>query len=121
IMATHADVALRLLSDADLRERTALSGFDYSTNSVVLHTDTSILPKRRAAWASWNVDTLNCNDRDGALTMTYDMNRLQSLAGPAHDLFSLKAGNRLDPKAVISALQMRHPMYTFGTLRSQER
>ena len=121
IMATHADDALRLLSDADLRERTALSGFDYSTNTVVLHTDTSILPNRRAAWASWNVDAVNCANRGGALTMTYDMNRLQSLAGPAQYLVSLNAGDRLDPNAVISAREMRHPMYTFSTLRSQER
>jgi predicted NAD/FAD-binding protein len=121
IMATHADDALRLLSDADLRERTALNGFDYSTNSVVLHTDTSILPKRRPAWASWNVDTVDCAVRGGVLTMTYDMNRLQSLAGPVRYLVSLNAGDRLDPNAVISAQEMRHPMYTFSTLRSQER
>jgi len=121
IMATHADDALRLLSDADLRERTALSGFDYSANSVVLHTDRGILPQRRPAWASWNVDTVDCALRGGALTMTYDMNRLQSLAGPVHYLVSLNAEDRLDPKAVISAREMRHPMYSFNTLRSQER
>ena len=53
--------------------------------------------------------------------MTYDMNRLQSLAGPAQYLVSLNAEDRLDPNAVISAREMRHPMYTFSTLRSQER
>ena len=97
------------------------SAADYSTNSVVLHTDTSILPKRRPAWASWNVGTLDCAVRGGALTMTYDMNRLQSLAGPAQYLVSLNAGDRLDPNSVVSAREMRHPMYTFSTLRSQER
>jgi predicted NAD/FAD-binding protein len=120
-MATHADDALRLLPDADLRERTALGGFDYSTNQVVLHTDTSILPKRQQAWASWNVDTLDCAVPGGALTMTYDMNRLQSLAGPARYLVSLNPEDRLDPNDVIAEREMRHPMYTFSTLRSQER
>jgi predicted NAD/FAD-binding protein len=121
IMATHADDALRLLTDADLRERTALGGFDYSSNQVVLHTDTSILPGRRQAWASWNVDTLDCAVPGRALTMTYDMNRLQSLAGPVRYLVSLNPGDRLDPNDVIVEREMRHPMYTFSTLRSQER
>jgi predicted NAD/FAD-binding protein len=121
IMATHADDALRLLADADLRERTALGGFDYSTNQVVLHTDTSILPSRRGAWASWNVDTLDCAVQGEALTMTYDMNRLQALGGPVRYLVSLNPGDRLDPNDVLVAREMRHPMYTFSTLRAQER
>jgi len=121
IMATHADDALRLLTDADLRERTALDGFDYSTNQVVLHTDTSILPRRRGAWGSWNVDTLDCTVQGEALTMTYDMNRLQALDGPVRYLVSLNPGERLDPNKVIVAREMRHPMYTFSTLRAQER
>ena len=121
ILATHADDALRLLSDADLRERSALGGFDYSTNQVVLHTDTSILPKRQGAWASWNVDTLDCAVPGGELTMTYDMNRLQSLGGSVRYLVSLNPSDRLDATKVIAEREMRHPMYTFGTLRAQER
>ena len=121
IMATHADDALRLLADADLREQTALGGFEYSTNEVVLHTDVTILPKRQQAWASWNVDTLDCAVPGTALTMTYDMNRLQSLSSPVRYLVSLNAGDRLDPNDVIVAREMRHPMYTSRTLRSQQR
>ena len=121
IMATHADDTLRLLADADLREQTALRGFQYSTNQVVLHTDTSILPKRRQARASWNVDTLDCAVPGTTLTMTYDMNRLQALAGPVRYLVSLNAEDRLDPNGVIAVRDMRHPMYTFSTVRSQER
>ena len=121
IMATHADDALRLLADADLREQTALSGFEYSTNQVLLHTDAAILPNRRQAWASWNVDTLDCAEPGTMLTMTYDMNRLQALAAPVRYLVSLNAGDRVDPDDVIVEREMRHPMYTSSTLRSQER
>ncbi len=60
VMATHADVTLSLLNDADRGERDALGQFEYTTNQVVLHTDDSVLPRHRRARGSWNVDTADC-------------------------------------------------------------
>jgi uncharacterized protein len=119
IMATHADEALALLHDADPRERAALGGFEYSTNQVVLHTDERILPRRPAARASWNVDQDDCARPGPALTMTYHMNRLQSLAGPVDYCVSVNPGDRVRPDAVIVERAMRHPTYTFQTLEAQ--
>jgi uncharacterized protein len=119
IMATHADVTLTLLADADEGERDALGHFEYSTNEVVLHTDTSMLPRRAAARGSWNVDTVDCRRPGRQLTMTYDMSRLQRLAGETTYCTSVNAGALVDPTTIIVARPMSHPKYTFRTLDGQ--
>jgi predicted NAD/FAD-binding protein len=119
ILATHADDALALLRDADDRELAALGAFEYSSNQVVLHTDTRLLPSRARAWASWNVDQEDCRVAGEAVTMTYHMNRLQRLPGPTQYCVSVNPGDRVRPEHVLIERTMRHPMYTFRTLAGQ--
>ncbi len=120
VMATHADQALDLLHDADPRERSALGGFEYSANEVVLHTDPGRLPRRAAARASWNVDQDDCARPGTALSMTYHMNRLQSLPGPIDYCVSVNPGGRVRPEAILVERTMSHPTYTFRTLQAQK-
>jgi predicted NAD/FAD-binding protein len=119
VMATHADDALALLGDADLAERNALSGFDYSRNMVVLHTDERVMPDAGRAWASWNVDVADCRRPGAEVTMTYHMNRLQSLHGPEQYFVTLNPEKEIKPDRVIVAREFSHPMYTFRTLDAQ--
>ena len=119
VMAAHADDGLAVLHDADRLERSVLGAFEYSTNQVVLHTDRGLMPRRRAAWASWNVDQADCAMPGDALTMTYHMNRLQSLPGPVQYFTSVNPGDRVAPERRIMERGMSHPLYTFQTLAAQ--
>ena len=119
VLATHADDALRSMRDADDRERRVLGAFEYSRNRVVLHTDEAVLPSNPRARASWNVRTPDCRRSGDALTMTYHMNRLQSIPGPVDYCVSLNPGDRLDPDRIVEVGMFSHQMYTFRTLAAQ--
>ncbi len=120
VMATHADDALRLLRDADDAERRALGGFEYSRNQVVLHTDPSLMAANPRAQASWNVHTPDCRLPGDALSMTYNMNRLQAIPGPIDYLVSLNPGVKVADERVILEQAFSHPMYTHRTLDAQD-
>jgi len=119
VMATHADDALRVLADADRREREILGGFEYSMNEVILHTDERVLPRNQRARASWNVHSPDCRLPGDALTMTYHMNRLQTLRGPTEYCVTLNPGGRIPDDRIIESRAFSHPMYTFRTLDAQ--
>jgi uncharacterized protein len=119
VMATHADVALSLLNDADPVERDALGHFEYTTNDVVLHTDDSVLPSRANARGSWNVETTDCRRPGTQLTMTYWMNRLQRLDSEQQFCTSVNPGMRIPDDKIIASRAMSHPKYTFSTLDGQ--
>ena len=81
VIAAHADQALAMLTDPTPAEREILGAFPYQANEAVLHTDRRLLPRRRRAWASWNYHLVA--DASGPATVTYHMNRLQSLDADA--------------------------------------
>ncbi len=119
VLATHADDALAMLDDADREERSALGGFEYNRNDVVLHTDRRIMPTRSGAWSSWNVHQPACDPPGASVTMTYHMNRLQALPGDTQYFVSVNPGALVRDDHVILARGFSHPMYTFRSLGSQ--
>jgi predicted NAD/FAD-binding protein len=117
VLATHADVTRRLLADADPEETRALLLFRYSSNRVVLHTDRSALPEREAARASWSCDLDDCADEVAPVSLTYDLNRLQSIPGPTRYCATLNPVRPLE--GVIAALRYEHPVLDLQAERGQ--
>ncbi len=119
VIATHSDQAVRLLSDATDRERDVLGSFAYQDNEAVLHTDERMLPRRRRAWASWNYHLRP--DPVGRTTVTYHMNRLQSLRAEREFCVTLNRTAEINPDSVIRTISYAHPVYTPGAVAAQTR
>jgi predicted NAD/FAD-binding protein len=119
VIATHSDQALAMLVDPSATERAVLGPIGYQENQVVLHSDTTVLPAQRAAWASWNYLTPErASDR---VALTYNMNMLQSLDAPETFCVSLNVGDRIDPAKVIRHFVYHHPIYTPESLTARRR
>ncbi len=110
VFACHSDQALRLLSDATPTERELLSAFPYERNTAVLHTDISILPQHRRAWASWNYHTPA--QPTAHATVTYNMNILQHLQSRQVFCVTLNSDHRIDPQRVLRKFEYHHPIFT---------
>ena len=119
IMACHADQSLRLLQSATPAEREALECFPYENNEVLLHTDTSVLPKRTSAWASWNAKTDGKNG--GKSTVTYNMNILQGIEDETQFCVSLNQGGRVKRETHIEEVDFSHPTFAKGRKEVQTR
>ena len=119
VIATHSDQALAMLADATDREHEVLGAIPYQPNEAVLHTDASLLPRRRRAWASWNYHLLD--EPPGRTTVTYHMNRLQSLDADREFCVTLNRSEAIDPDKVIRRIEYAHPVYTAAGAAAQRR
>jgi predicted NAD/FAD-binding protein len=119
VIATHADEALKLLSDPSDEERGLLSPWRYSANQTVLHTDTRWMPPNHRAWASWNVFRGKDADASAPVTLTYHMNRLQQLRTSRPYLVTLNPYKPIADKTIITQFTYTHPVYTFDSLATQ--
>jgi predicted NAD/FAD-binding protein len=117
VFACHGDQVLPMLANPTDAERSVLGSFTISTNDTCLHTDSTLLPKRSAARASWNY----LLGDSGKVTLTYHMNRLQSLNTAEQYCVTLNSNNTIDPKRVLRQMVYEHPLYTRDAIRAQER
>jgi predicted NAD/FAD-binding protein len=119
VVATHSDQALAMLQDPSDNEKEILGAIPYQDNHAVLHSDESILPSKKAAWASWNYHIPKTEQ--GRVALTYDMNILQSLGAPVEYCVSLNLPNNVDPAKKIKEMHYHHPVYNPKSLAAGNR
>ncbi len=117
--ACHSDQALRLLVDATPLEREILGAIAYQENEVVMHTDTSLLPRARRAWAAWNYHVLR--EPGERVALTYNMNILQNLESRQTFCVTLNRTGMIAPGKIIKRLVYHHPLFTPAGVVAQRR
>lgn len=121
ICATHSDTALALLTDANTQEREILSGIPYNESRCILHTDESFLPKRRAAWASWNYTHARDEIHDERISGSYWMNLLQGIPGPTQYIVTLNPTREVPRDKILYETIYHHPHYGAGSVLTHEK
>lgn len=119
ILAVPSDVALRLLETPSAAEREILGAFGWQANDTVLHTDASLMPRNRRAWAAWN---FHLPDADvAAPTVTYWMNALQGLRSAEPLFVSLNRTAEIRPERILARFDYRHPVFDRAAVAAQRR
>ena len=117
--ACHSDQALHALSDASPQEKEILGAIPYQQNEIVLHTDATMMPKRKLAWAAWNYHVTA--EPLARVAVTYNMNILQGLSSREPLLVTLNHTAQIDPAKIIKRLSYDHPVYTTDGAAAQLR
>ena len=121
VLATHPDQALALLADPSVRERQVLGAIRYQRNHAVLHTDTSVLPQNRGAWAAWNYERAASasNPQDAQVCLHYWLNRLQPLPWRQPVLVSLNPAREIARTCIMGEYDYEHPVFDLAAIRAQ--
>ncbi|MDX2418474.1 MAG: FAD-dependent oxidoreductase [Xanthomonadales bacterium] len=118
-MACHGDQALRLLADPSLSEEQVLGKFHYQPNEAILHTDNSLMPRRRRAWAAWNYHIpAHSQER---VAVSYNMNILQGIKAQETFCVTLNHSLAIRPEKIIDRFQYSHPVFTPESIEAQKR
>lgn len=121
VIAAHADEALAILEDPSPAESALLAAFRYSKNTAILHSDASLMPKRRAVWSSWNyIGAPSSEKAANGCTVTYWMNRLQNISQDTPLFVTLNPQRMPDPGAIVGAQVYEHPLFDAAAIRSQQ-
>lgn len=116
VLATHSDQSLSIIKDLSDNEKNVLGKIKYQKNTALIHTDTSILPKRKKAWSSWNY-LLDKNDNK--VILTYNMNILQSLKSKKTYCVTLNNTDMINENKIIKKITYHHPLFTKESVFAQ--
>jgi predicted NAD/FAD-binding protein len=120
VLACHADQALSLLAQPSPQEQALLGAIRYHPNKAVLHTDTSVMPKKKLAWAAWNYErATDLGLESSRVCLHYWINRLQPLPFSQDVVVSLNPVRAIDPSKVLGAYDYAHPVFDLGAIKAQ--
>lgn len=121
ILATHSDQSLALLQAPSRDERRALGAIRYQPNRAVLHTDTSVLPTRRKAWAAWNYERAASDATESSrVCLHYLINRLQPLPFERPVVVSLNPVREISQAQILGEFEYDHPVFDLAAIHAQE-
>ncbi|MBU2979053.1 FAD-dependent oxidoreductase [Alteromonas sp. C1M14] len=122
IFACHSDQALAMLKQPTAAQQHILGAIPYANNDVVLHLDTSVLPRRKLAWASWNYRLKESDDEQHApAAVSYNMNILQCLENAPHTFcVTLNNTDAIEPSKILRQYQYAHPQYSANMVAAQQ-
>lgn len=118
-LACHSDQALKMLADPSIEETEVLGAIRYQPNQAVLHTDTSMMPKRKLAWAAWNYHVPPGPEE--RVTLTYNMNILQGLDAPEQFCVTLNNRDSIKPERILDTIDYTHPVFDQKAVNAQAR
>ena len=121
VLAGHSDQSLEILGDPTPAERAVLGSIRYRANTAVLHTDERLLPRARRARASWNYRLSAGGDEGAGATVTYHMNRLQSIDSRHEICVTLNQPRSVDPDRVLGVFEYAHPVLDAAAVAAQKR
>lgn len=121
VVATHSDQALALLSDASPDERSILGAIGYQRNRAVLHTDASVLPQQRSAWAAWNYARGSTATAQDSVCLHYLINKLQPLPFSQAVIVTLNPLTDIAPEHVLGDFDYAHPIFDSAAIAAQKR
>ena len=121
VMACHSDQALALLTDASDTEQAILNAVQYQPNRAVLHTDSRILPRRRALWSAWNFHAAEATPDNQPVSVTYLINQLQPLPFDTPVMVTLNPDTPIQPDKIIAEFDYAHPVFDHAAIAAQAR
>ena len=120
VLAAHTDQSLPLLADAGADEQRVLGAIRYQSNCVLLHTDSSVLPRRTRAWAAWNYERVADRSREeAAVCLHYLINRLQPLPWKTPVIVSMNPLRPVREELVLGQWTYTHPVFDHAGVQAQ--
>lgn len=119
VLACHSDQALAMLGDADIAEQSILGAVQYQANHAVLHTDSDILPRRRALWSAWNFHAGKATPGNQPVSVTYLINKLQPLPFDTPVMVTLNPDRPIQADKILAEFDYAHPVFDSAAIAAQ--